>query len=146
MTQDFALNRWENEAVIFLYGKDIYFALIIDLAELGIESRACCMLGSAPPHLSTCLTSSFFKMHALNFVPVKVGMGWCGQNKAVTGSQPGWEKRSSERNLKDETNTKDSNSLTDSRLGSRLDWHYPGRTFVVNHLMVSVPVFSLLKF
>lgn len=36
--------------VIFLYGKDIYFALIIDLAELGIKSGAVCMLGSAPFH------------------------------------------------------------------------------------------------
>lgn len=51
LTQDFALNRQENEAVIFfLYGKDIYFALIIDLAELGIESGAVCILGSAPLH------------------------------------------------------------------------------------------------
>lgn len=68
-------------------------------------------------------------MHVLSFVTVKVGRGWCGQNKTVAGSQPGWKKRSSERNLKDETSRKDSKSLTDSRLGSRLDWHYPGRTY-----------------
>lgn len=47
LTQDFALSRRGNEAVIFfLSDKDIYFTLIIYFTELGIESGTLCVLRS----------------------------------------------------------------------------------------------------